>query len=92
MKLLEIKNLHVKTQDNIEILKGINLTINSGDMLAILGPNGHGKSTLINAIMGNPNYIVSEGEILYKGEDLLKLSVDERARLGIFLCFHQLIY
>ena len=87
MKLLEIKNLHVKTQDNIEILKGINLTINSGDMLAILGPNGHGKSTLINAIMGNPNYIVSEGEILYKGEDLLKLSVDERARLGIFLCF-----
>ena len=75
MKLLEIKNLHVKTQDNIEILKGINLTINSGDMLAILGPNGHGKSTLINAIMGNPNYIVSEGEILYKGEDLLKLSV-----------------
>ena len=87
MKLLEIKNLHVKTQDNIEILKGINLTINSGDMLAILGPNGHGKSTLINAIIGNPNYIVSEGEILYKGEDLLKLSVDERARLGIFLCF-----
>lgn len=87
MKLLEIKNLHVKTRDNIEILKGINLTINSGDLLAILGPNGHGKSTLINAIMGNPSYIVTEGEILYKGENLLRLSVDERSRKGIFLCF-----
>ncbi len=84
MALLEIKNLHASVGD-IQILKGVNLTVNEGEVVALLGPNGHGKSTLLAVIMGNPNYTVTEGEILYKGKDLLAMGVDERARAGLFL-------
>ncbi|MDB7634984.1 Fe-S cluster assembly ATPase SufC [Lactococcus garvieae] len=84
MATLEIKNLHVSIED-IEILKGVNLTINTNEVHAIMGPNGTGKSTLSAAIMGNPSYTVTEGEILFDGENVLELEVDERARLGLFL-------
>ncbi len=68
-----------------EILKGVNLTMKTGEIHAIMGPNGTGKSTLSAAIMGNPNYEVTEGEILFDGKNVLDLEVDERARLGLFL-------
>ena len=84
MSVLEIKNLHVSIEDK-EILKGLNLTLKTGEIAAIMGPNGTGKSTLSAAIMGNPNYEVTEGEILFDGENILELEVDERARLGLFL-------
>ncbi|MEY8537096.1 Fe-S cluster assembly ATPase SufC [Lactococcus muris] len=84
MATLEIKNLHVSIEDK-EILKGVNLTINTNEVHAIMGPNGTGKSTLSAAIMGNPAYTVTEGEILFDGENVLELEVDERARLGLFL-------
>lgn len=84
MSVLEIKNLHVSIEDK-EILKGVNLTIKTGEIHAIMGPNGTGKSTLSAAIMGNPNYEVTEGEILLDGVNVLELEVDERARLGLFL-------
>ncbi|WP_407350289.1 Fe-S cluster assembly ATPase SufC [Lactococcus garvieae] len=84
MATLEIKNLHVSIGDK-EILKGVNLTINTNEVHAIMGPNGTGKSTLSAAIMGNPSYTVTEGEILFDGENVLELEVDERARLGLFL-------
>ncbi|MBL3716652.1 Fe-S cluster assembly ATPase SufC [Lactococcus garvieae] len=84
MATLEIKNLHVSIEDK-EILKGVNLTINTNEVHAIMGPNGTGKSTLSAAIMGNPAYTVTEGEILLDGENILELEVDERARLGLFL-------
>uniref|UniRef100_UPI0035232FBB Fe-S cluster assembly ATPase SufC n=1 Tax=Streptococcus agalactiae TaxID=1311 RepID=UPI0035232FBB len=84
MSVLKIKNLHVSIEDK-EILKGLNLTLKTGEIAAIMGPNGTGKSTLSAAIMGNPNYEVTAGEILFDGEDILELEVDERARLGLFL-------
>ena len=84
MNELVIKNLHVSVEDK-EILKGVNLTINPNETLALLGPNGHGKSTLLAAIMGNPKYKVTEGSITLDGEDVLSMSVDERSRKGIFL-------
>ena len=84
MSVLEIKNLHVSIEDK-EILKGVNLTLKTGEIHAIMGPNGTGKSTLSTAIMGNPNYEVTEGEILLDGVNVLELEVDERARLGLFL-------
>ncbi|WP_081165116.1 Fe-S cluster assembly ATPase SufC [Lactococcus garvieae] len=84
MATLEIKNLHVSIEDK-EILKGVDLTINTNEVHAIMGPNGTGKSTLSAAIMGNPSYTVTEGEILFDGENVLELEVDERARLGLFL-------
>lgn len=84
MSVLEIKNLHVSIEDK-EILKGVNLTMKTGEIHAIMGPNGTGKSTLSAAIMGNPNYEVTEGEILLDGEDVLEMEVDERARAGLFL-------
>jgi len=84
--LLEIKNLHAKVGDK-EILKGLNLTIEAGEVHAIMGPNGCGKSTLSAVIAGHPTYTVTEGEILFKGEDLLKMSPDERANKGVFLAF-----
>ena len=68
---LEIKNLHVNVAGKT-ILQGVNLTIKSGEIHALLGPNGHGKSTLLNAIMGHPNYEVTEGSIFYDGQDVLK--------------------
>ena len=84
MSVLEIKDLHVSIEDQ-EILKGVNLTLKTGEIAAIMGPNGTGKSTLSAAIMGNPNYEVTQGEILLDGENILELEVDERARLGLFL-------
>ena len=84
--LLEIKNLHAKVGDK-EILKGLNLTIEAGEVHAIMGPNGCGKSTLSAVIAGNPAYIVTEGEILFKGENLLKMTPDERANKEVFLAF-----
>ncbi|MBO0419886.1 Fe-S cluster assembly ATPase SufC [Vagococcus fluvialis] len=84
MSVLEIKNLHVSIEDK-EILKGVNLTMKTGEIHAIMGPNGTGKSTLSAAIMGNPNYEVTEGEILLDGENVLEMEVDERARAGLFL-------
>ncbi|MDT2756004.1 Fe-S cluster assembly ATPase SufC [Enterococcus asini] len=84
MSTLEIKNLHVSIEDK-EILKGVNLTLNTGEIHAIMGPNGTGKSTLSAAIMGNPNYEVTQGEILLDGENVLEMEVDERARKGLFL-------
>ncbi|KAF1299341.1 Fe-S cluster assembly ATPase SufC [Enterococcus sp. JM4C] len=84
MSVLEIKNLHVSIEEK-EILKGVNLTMKTGEIHAIMGPNGTGKSTLSAAIMGNPNYEVTEGEILLDGQNILELEVDERARLGLFL-------
>lgn len=84
MSVLEIKDLHVSIEDK-EILKGVNLILKTGEIAAIMGPNGTGKSTLSAAIMGNPNYEVTQGEILLDGENILELEVDERARLGLFL-------
>ena len=83
MSTLEIKDLHVSIEDK-EILKGVNLTLKTGEIHAIMGPNGTGKSTLSAAIMGNPNYEVTQGEILLDGQNILELEVDERARLGLF--------
>lgn len=84
MSKLVIENLHVSARD-VEILKGVNLTLEEGETLALLGPNGHGKSTLLGAIMGNPNYTVTEGRIALDGKDVLVMSVDERSKAGIFL-------
>lgn len=84
MKELVIKNLHVSVEDK-EILKGVNLTIGEGETHALMGPNGNGKSTLLAAIMGNPNYIVTEGTITYDGKDILSMPVNERSIAGIFL-------
>lgn len=84
MAKLEIKNLHVSVE-NKEILKGVNLVLNTGEIHAIMGPNGTGKSTLSAAIMGHPNYEVTKGEILLDGEDVLAMDIDERARKGLFL-------
>lgn len=86
MSQLEIKNLHVSIEDK-EILKGLSLTINQGEIHAIMGPNGTGKSTLAYTLMGHPNYKVTEGEIIFKGQNVLDLEPDERSRAGIFLAF-----
>ncbi len=88
MSKLEIKNLHVTVdteQGTKEILKGVDLVIKSGESHAIMGPNGSGKSTLAYTIAGHPKYTVTQGEILLDGEDVLEMSVDERARAGLFL-------
>lgn len=86
MRTLKITNLHASVEGK-EILKGINLSISEGEVVAILGPNGHGKSTLLNVIMGHPKYQVTEGSVTYNDVDILSLSTDERAKLGIFLGF-----
>jgi Fe-S cluster assembly ATP-binding protein len=86
MSELTIKNLHVSIEDS-EILKGVNLSIRQGEVHAIMGPNGTGKSTLAYAVMGHPNYEVTEGDILIDGNSLLELGADERARAGLFLAF-----
>ncbi len=86
MKMLEIKNLHA-TIDGKEILKGIDLTVNAGEVHAIMGPNGAGKSTLSNVLAGRDGYEITQGEILYKGENLIDLEPEERAQRGVFLAF-----
>ena len=83
---LEIRNLHARIEDK-EILRGVNLVVRQGETHALMGPNGSGKSTLANVIMGHPRYEVTQGEILFNGINLLDLSADKRARLGIFLAF-----
>jgi len=84
--LLEVKGLKVQVEDN-EILHGLDLTVNDGEIHAIMGPNGSGKSTLSHVIAGKPGYDVTGGEILFKGEDLLEMEPDERAAKGVFLAF-----
>ena len=83
---LEIQNLHVRIEER-EILRGLNLTVRKGETHALMGPNGSGKSTLANTIMGNPTYEVTEGKILFNGEDLTEADPDERARAGLFMAF-----
>ncbi|MBN9581246.1 MAG: Fe-S cluster assembly ATPase SufC [Afipia sp.] len=84
--LLEVKGLKVQVEDN-EILHGLDLTVNVGEVHAIMGPNGSGKSTLSHVIAGKPGYDVTGGEVLFKGEDLLAMAPDERAAKGVFLAF-----
>lgn len=84
MSTLTVKNLHVQVEDK-EILKGIDLVVNEGETHALMGPNGNGKSTLLAAIMGNPKYTVTQGEILLDGADVLAMKVDERSKAGLFL-------
>lgn len=84
--MLKIENLHAKVEDK-EILKGINLTINAGEVHAIMGPNGSGKSTLASVLAGNPRFTVTQGSVNYMGMDLLEMSIEERASRGLFLGF-----
>ncbi|MCE7989512.1 MAG: Fe-S cluster assembly ATPase SufC [Caldilinea sp. CFX5] len=86
MSVLEIRNLHAKVED-VEILKGVNLTLRSGEVHAMMGPNGSGKSTLAYVIAGHPHYEVTEGDILIDGESVLEMEADERTKAGIFLAF-----
>jgi len=87
MALLEIKNLHVALEDGTQIVKGVDLAIDSGQVHAVMGPNGSGKSTLAYALMGHPAYEITEGEILFDGENLVEMGADERAQRGLFLAF-----
>ncbi|MDP8973421.1 MAG: ATP-binding cassette domain-containing protein, partial [Actinomycetota bacterium] len=84
--MFEIENLHASIEDK-EILRGVNLTINKGEVHALMGPNGSGKSTLAYVLAGHPSYEVTEGSVRYYGEDILEMEADERARKGIFLAF-----
>src|SRR3954449_2557086 len=83
---LEIRNLHVRAADK-DILKGLDLTASKGEIHALMGPNGSGKSTLANVIMGQPNLEVTEGQIIFKGQDITEADPDERARMGLFMAF-----
>jgi Fe-S cluster assembly ATP-binding protein len=85
--ILDIKNLHARIAGGREIVKGITLTVNPGEVHAIMGPNGAGKSTLSSVLAGKPGYEVTEGSVTYRGQDLLALAADERARAGVFLAF-----
>ena len=86
LPLLEVKNLHVSINDN-EILKNFNLTINQGEIHAIMGPNGSGKSTFSKVLAGHPSYSILEGDIFFKGSSILELEPEQRSHLGIFLAF-----
>ena len=86
MSMLDVKNLHV-TAEGKEILKGLDLHVNPGEVHAIMGPNGSGKSTLARALSGHPQYQVTEGQVLFEGRDLLAMDPDERAREGVFMAF-----
>src|SRR4051795_11912779 len=86
MAELKIENLHVQAEDK-QILKGLDLTVRPGEIHALMGPNGSGKSTLANAIMGHPSLDVTEGQILFGGEDITEAAPDERARMGLFMAF-----
>jgi Fe-S cluster assembly ATP-binding protein len=86
MSELSIKNLKVSIEDK-EILKGVDLTIKQGEIHAIMGPNGTGKSTLAYTLLGHPSYQVTDGQVLFKGQNILELAPDERSRLGLFLAF-----
>jgi len=86
MAELEIRNLHVRAGEK-DILRGVELTVGKGEIHALMGPNGSGKSTLANAIMGHPNLEVTEGQIIFAGQDITDLAPDERARLGLFMAF-----
>jgi Fe-S cluster assembly ATP-binding protein len=88
--MLEIRNLHanvLRDEESVEILKGINLTINPGEVHAIMGPNGSGKSTLSKVLVGHPAFEVTSGEVLYEGQNLLESAPEERARAGVFMAF-----
>ncbi|HEY3106738.1 MAG TPA: ABC transporter ATP-binding protein, partial [Gaiellaceae bacterium] len=87
MSLLEIKNLHVATEDGTEIVRGVDLSVSPDEVHAVMGPNGSGKSTLAYALMGHPGYEITEGEILLDGESILEMDADERAQRGLFLAF-----
>jgi len=86
MAELEIRNLHVRAGEQ-EILKGLDLAVGRGEIHALMGPNGSGKSTLANVVMGHPNLEVTEGRILFRGEDITEADTDERARMGLFMAF-----
>src|SRR3954453_5239995 len=87
MALLELKNLHVALEDGTEIVKGVDLAVDSNETHAIMGPNGSGKSTLAYALMGHPAYEITDGQILFDGDDVTELGADERAQRGLFLAF-----
>jgi Fe-S cluster assembly ATP-binding protein len=87
LALLEIRNLYVSTEDGTEIVRGIDLSVDTNEVHAIMGPNGSGKSTLAYALMGHPAYQITEGDILVDGESILELEADERAQRGLFLAF-----
>jgi Fe-S cluster assembly ATP-binding protein len=87
MALLELKNLHVALEDGTEIVKGVDLAVSPGEVHAVMGPNGSGKSTLAYALMGHPAYEITEGRILFDGEDLTEAGADVRAQKGLFLAF-----
>jgi Fe-S cluster assembly ATP-binding protein len=87
LALLELKDLHVALEDGTEIVKGIDLAVNTNEVHAVMGPNGSGKSTLAYALMGHPAYAITEGEVLFDGQNLLEMAADERAQRGLFLAF-----
>src|ERR1051326_4784728 len=87
MALLELKNLHVALEDGTEIVRGVDLAVNTDEVHAVMGPNGSGKSTLAYALMGHPGYEITDGQILFDGEDMTEAGADERAHAGLFLAF-----
>ena len=87
MALLELKNLHVALEDGTEIVKGVDLAVSPGEVHAVMGPNGSGKSTQAYALMGHPAYEITEGQLIFDGDDLTEAGADERAQKGLFLAF-----